>query len=131
MSIEKKNCELLELGDGIIATMGALLKSLDFGKKGNRIIIPIGNDELAIEVQREQLPIDSIERLSLWVELGMKIEMQYNIEYSKIMMILLRFDGWSWNAHVLRSAPERSDYIEMPIDEARKIYGMKWLENYS
>lgn len=119
------NQQSVDFEDAVVGSM-----ALSMGKFGSLI----GDTDVRIGelfVSLGSLPSDPIERLNVLIDFSFKIEKETGVQNLIVLQEVLKYDGWSWNSHVLRSPPYYSAYFEIDIQQAMTIKGMEWLEKFS
>ncbi|MBN2258100.1 MAG: hypothetical protein JW704_09775 [Anaerolineaceae bacterium] len=121
----------LDLEDIILQELGETVRNASrlFGSRVVHFVIDgIGFD---IETPRED-PLASFDERLAWIkESARMVAKRSKVDYSKTMGLLLVIDGWSWNPNVFRAPIWMHDHRELPIEEARKIDGLEWLDGSS
>lgn len=122
----------IDLQDSIVLGMGIVLKRAHmlFGKKDISVRLPHGGT-MSLVIDPNELPEESLPRLDVIVMEVVQLSHNVGALYVETLQDVLLADGWSWNSHVFRSDPGRSDYLEIPVGEASRIEGMEWLEEYT
>lgn len=131
-SIDLCGDDIPEAGDFLLFGLGNTVSKMRdvFGSKSVSVTVPDGRD---IDIDRmEEDPLESFEsRVNAIVEGCRGASDRLNVPYEFMVSRVLVIDGWSWNEHVFRSPIWMNDHRDVPIEEARKVDGLKWLSGSS
>lgn len=122
----------LDICDIILANLGETVfrASVMFGDNVVAIDAP-DCGRFSVERPLESPGVLFEDRISAIVDSCNSVCGSIGVSYSFIAPRMFVIDGWSWNRHVFRSPIWMNDHRDVPIDEARKIEGLQWLDGSS
>lgn len=121
----------MDLEFALLLTLGDTVYKMSKMFGHHEISIKGPKGEVVIERPVQDPSDDCLVRLALIVDSARDIAIGTGIDYSRVIERLLVFDGWSWNESVFRAPIWLNDHRELPIAEARKLEGLKWLRGTS
>lgn len=127
--------EPVDLWDVILGGLGEVVMraSKAFGSKSYVAGVSCESFHGDVEIEKPaEDPVVSFEQ-RIWLVCGScrYLAGEVGIPYGILAPYMFAVDGWSWNEHVFRSPIWMNDHRDVPIDEARKIEGLEWLNGSS